>query len=103
MTDEFSLWMQTLDPLELAATNSFHSRAHREEMLRHELDKARRTVSESRFTRELRDIGEMWDARATPVVKAKRKATLAKRIKANPTYNFTEQQLAIAMKAEETK
>lgn len=41
MTDEFALWMQTLDPLELAATNSFHSKAHRDAMAKHEIYKAK--------------------------------------------------------------
>lgn len=41
MTDEFTLWMQTLDPLELVATNSFHSTAHRDAMAIHELNKAK--------------------------------------------------------------
>lgn len=41
MVDEFELWMMGLDPVRLAATNSFHSTAHRDAMAIHELNKAK--------------------------------------------------------------
>ena len=36
MLDHFTAWMAGLDPVEVAKTNSFHSSAHRQMVIKHE-------------------------------------------------------------------
>lgn len=80
--DAFLAWMNGLDAVKVAETNSFHSQAHREEMRRHEADKRGRVVSESKFQHELNDIGQMWSQR--DLKQLRQKTTLMRRIENNP-------------------
>lgn len=81
--DSFLAWMKTLDAVEVARTNSFHSLAHRDEMQRHDLDKRGRAVTESRHMRVLVDVGQMWANRDLKAMN--KKNTTVQRIENNPT------------------
>jgi hypothetical protein len=80
--DEFVLWMQSLDPVAVAANNSFHSQNHRDEMKRHELDKRGRVVTETHLIRVLVDVGQMWADRDLKALK--KNTSTMQRIENNP-------------------
>lgn len=63
--DEFTLWMWSLDPLVLAATESFHCENHRVMVEQHEFNK-QKTMLENRgetFNVRLARIGEWHEIR----------------------------------------
>lgn len=96
MTNQFVLWMESLDAAEVAAKESFQSQNHRDWIALHEMEKQRATFSSSRVQdheRHLTRIAEVW-AR-----KDKRAGTIRERVAANPVPKFTQQQLDIAEKA----
>jgi hypothetical protein len=84
--NEFVLWMQGLDPVKVAANESFHSSNHRQAMQIHEFEKMRRELRPNlvqAHEEKLQMVGEQW----------KLKDATKSRLR------FTEKQFEIAMKA----
>lgn len=55
MVDEFTLWMQSLDPVALAGRESFHSQAHRDMVAGHKRTLLKARVHESMWKRTVTD------------------------------------------------
>lgn len=89
--NDFVLWMNSLDPVKVAAEESFHSARHREAMRIHEFEKMRRVLRPNLLQaheRRLYKVGEQWR------LKEAQKSRQRK-------YEFSEKQLELAMKAEQ--
>ena len=59
----FLLWMESLDPVKVAATESFHSENHRKSMALHEAEKVRLSCERSRlqeYDAFLARVAEVW-------------------------------------------
>jgi hypothetical protein len=53
--DEFTLWMQSLDPVALAGRESFHSQAHRDMVAGHKRTLLKAKVHEAMWKRTVTD------------------------------------------------
>lgn len=85
----FLLWHASLDPVTVAANESFHSEKHRKEMVRHELDKQTRQVAPApRYPTETR-----WEIST----RANRKVSARPRVEVRS--DFTVRQIGIATAA----
>lgn len=88
--NDFVLWMNGLDPVKVAAEESFHSAKHREAMRIHEFEKMRRVLRPNLLQaheERLHKIGEQWRLKEAQKSRQRR-------------YEFSEKQLELAMKAE---
>lgn len=96
-TDEFTLWMNGLDPVKVAAEESFHSERHRRMVDLHEFEKTRiatQSVRADEHDRKLAVLANHWaikDRRS----RALKQKTTEFRTKANPI-KFTDRQLEIS-------
>lgn len=102
MTNEFVLWMNSLDAQEVARNESFHSQNHRDWITLHEMEKLRVMTGAERigsFQRQLTRIADVWKAK--DVAKARRQQTIRERVAANPVKSptFTDKQIEIAVSA----
>ena len=70
MLDHFTAWMAGLDPVEVAKTNSFHSSAHRQMVVEHEL--FTKTLRHSRRPSK-KEVLEVIRDRGYPLTEAQRK------------------------------
>lgn len=85
----FLLWHASLDPIAVAANESFHSEKHRNEMARHEFDKqVRQAAPAPRYPTETR-----WEI----PTRAKRKVSPRPRVEVRS--DFTVRQIEIATAA----
>jgi len=87
--NEFVLWMQGLDPVKVAANESFHSSNHRQAMQIHEFEKMRRQLRPNLLQaheEKLAQIGENWKLKQARKTRERE-------------YKFTDQQLQTALKA----
>lgn len=101
----FELWMESLDPVKVAATESFHSEQHRMAMALHEAEKVRFMASRSRLAEHdafLKRIAEHWEFRGsrddTPKIQPV-DDSLSKRSDRNSvkkSHEFTAEQLRIS-------
>lgn len=55
MVDDFTLWMQSLDPVALAGRESFHSQAHRDMVAGHQRTVLKARVHEAMWKRTVTD------------------------------------------------
>lgn len=102
----FELWMASLDPIRLAAEESFHSSAHRAAMELHELEKLRLQAaapSLSRHDNYIQEVADIWalrDARDTPpvlpVVRPRKVEVRPSRKATHKEPEFTQDQIRIA-------
>jgi hypothetical protein len=108
----FELWMMSLDPIKLAARESFHSDAHRQAMELHELEKVRVHSQVSRVAEHeafLSRVAELWELRDSksdtpktqPVPEGLSVRADRKPVKKMPV--FTPEQIRIAQKVLEKK
>lgn len=54
--DEFTLWMQSLDPVALAGRESFHSQAHRDMVANHQISVVKARVDEAAWKRTVTEM-----------------------------------------------
>lgn len=54
--DEFTLWMQSLDPVAVAGNESFHSKAHRDMVANHQISVIKARVDEAAWKRTVTEM-----------------------------------------------